>query len=755
MSRILARRRASVVLVLSLATVVLIGAVAAIGIAATQEANTIELELFPGNTGEFRYEGASQALETSGRRCELSSNSINGDIMVLRGFSYDKQGDPVDPAPVGIVGQRLGVDKGGNGRDSSCGRIDSLDRGNEILKLALGSGVDQLIERAALDIEAGANETIEFTYLKDGEPFGTNTTMADGNGQATARIDDVLFDELWISTPDGNIAVLGGVFYLAYGTPDVAIDVVTNGADPVPTVDDPNYITAANVEWTYTLTNSGEGPAAIDSITDTPDDSGFPPFSPTYSDGDTDGDGLLDTTETWTYLETTAKVRGTYGNSATVAVVGPDSDLSNNTDTSGYFGVVLDIAVDKKTSGTNESSPDPYVGPGDDVLIVTGDTVTWSYVVTNNSNVPLSDIRVIDDREGRATCSEITLLGGETTTVPCTLTGTAEESSGVAFTDGTFSGGYTNTATAYGTPPFGVLPSGAEISSVPSVSSYFGMFSNLEVTVTNDGIGDPPVVSEGMVTWTVSVKNNGNTEVNLITATEDLLEGGACGLVGSLLPGESDSCEIEVDTLGGPQERTFTATGVDPAGKGVGATSLAARYYGGLGCGEVSPEAGEAGPVDAPHAIFVIGPDKFEVSCAVPVEVTSSTDGIGAQQEATVGPPTGWNWGGVTGVFTVEWDVEVPPPDNGIARTLQAITVDGETEETVVPWCAEVVPVRQVTGEWYYELIDDTGLYDEATPAGDSCLILQNTSEVNVSGTVYTKTTEAFYIWNDPKFLRK
>jgi hypothetical protein len=151
----------------------------------------------------------------------------------------------------------------------------------------------------------------------------------------------------------------------------------------------------------------------------------------------------------------------------------------------------------------------------------------------------------------------------------------------------------------------------------------------------------------------------------------------------------------------------------------------------------------------------VIGPDKFGDPCAVAVEVTSSTAGVGSQQEATVAPPDGWTWGGVTGVFTVEWDAEVPSPDSGVSRTLQAISVDGVAEEIVVPWCAEVVPVVQVTDEWYYDLEFPSMTYDGATPEGDACLIFQNTSEVNVDGVVYTKTTEAFYIWNDPKFVRR
>ena len=181
-------------------------------------------------------------------------------------------------------------------------------------------------------------------------------------------------------------------------------------------------------------------------------------------------------------------------------------------------------------------------------------------------------------------------------------------------------------------------------------------------------------------------------------------------------------------------------------------------YYGGLDCGEAST-MGDPELADSPYVGFVMGPDngtKDEPPCAGPVKVTSNNDGT--TQTVEVGAVDGYEWGGITGIVTIEWDAE-NPATAGVPRTVQV----KDTENVIIPWCAVVVavsPVPDSSGDplWYYKVIPNAdhpdALYGTATGTGDTCLISQETRTVDVGGTLKTQTVEVFYIWNDPKFLR-
>ena len=104
-----------------------------------------------------------------------------------------------------------------------------------------------------------------------------------------------------------------------------------------------------------------------------------------------DSDTLLDTDETWTYQATGSALAGQYVNTGSVTgspPAGPDVSAS---DPSHYFGMAAAIDIEKATNGEDADSP---TGP----TLNVGDSVTWTYVVTNPGNVELSDIVVTDDQ---------------------------------------------------------------------------------------------------------------------------------------------------------------------------------------------------------------------------------------------------------------------------------------------------------------------------------------------------------------------
>ncbi len=118
---------------------------------------------------------------------------------------------------------------------------------------------------------------------------------------------------------------------------------------------------------------------------------GQPPgVTPVFQGGDTDGDGLLDLTETWTYTATDASADlGQYENVGTVAAQGgavSDSDASH------YFGAQPAVTIEKFT---NLDPADVAPGP----VLAVGSTVNWFYRVTNTGNVPLFNWQVTDSQQ--------------------------------------------------------------------------------------------------------------------------------------------------------------------------------------------------------------------------------------------------------------------------------------------------------------------------------------------------------------------
>ena len=78
-------------------------------------------------------------------------------------------------------------------------------------------------------------------------------------------------------------------------------------------------------------------------------------------------------------------------------------------------------------------------------MIQKGSPVTWTYIVSNVGNLPLTDVTVVDDRIGAITCPAKTLavFPDSASTMTCTASGWAVR------------GQYVNTGTVSGASPFG------------------------------------------------------------------------------------------------------------------------------------------------------------------------------------------------------------------------------------------------------------------------------------------------------------
>ena len=215
------------------------------------------------------------------------------------------------------------------------------------------------------------------------------------------------------------------------------------------------------------------------------------------------------------------------------------------------------IDVEKATNGEDADEP---TGP----ILSVGDPVSWTYVVTNTGNAPLSDVVVTDDQGVVVSCPATSLGHGESMT--CTATGTA------------VAGQYANVATASGT-----APSGASVSD-EDPSHYFAEVASidLEKTTNNDDADDPPgrfILVGEVVQWRYIVTNTGNAPLTGVVVTDDQ------GLVVScpgpnLAPGASMTCTAAPSTAtAGPYANVGTVTGTTPSGSTV-TDADSSHYFG-------------------------------------------------------------------------------------------------------------------------------------------------------------------------------
>ncbi|KKK78257.1 hypothetical protein LCGC14_2845380, partial [marine sediment metagenome] len=286
------------------------------------------------------------------------------------------------------------------------------------------------------------------------------------------------------------------------------------------------------IDWTYDVTNPGNVPLANVTVTDdngTPGDTGDD-FPPTFVDGDTNTDGLLDPGEMWRYWAGGTAAAGQYTNIADVVgtpVLGidqpiPEAENVTDDDPSNYFGVDAKIHIEKTTNTDDADAP---TGP----IVPIGNPITWTYDVTNPGNVPLANVTVTDDNgtpgdtaddfeptlvTGGDTNGDGLLDPGETWQYTETSTATA--------------GQYTNIAVVVGTPVLGIdepIPE-AENVTADDPSNYLGVNAKIHIEKATNGDNDDaptgPIVLVGSpITWTYEVTNPGNVPLSNVTVTDD------------------------------------------------------------------------------------------------------------------------------------------------------------------------------------------------------------------------------------------
>jgi plastocyanin len=309
----------------------------------------------------------------------------------------------------------------------------------------------------------------------------------------------------------------------------------TNGED-AKTGTGPLIGVGGAVDWTYTVTSSSNVSLPFTVVDN-------PVVAISCSKN------TLDPTDEVVCTASGEAVAGQYSNTATLTVTRPGS-LGNLilTDTSHYYGVITGINIEKRTNGFDA---DDAPGP----LILIGENITWRYEITNTGNVDLTDMSVVDDKEGAITTCPTTIAAGATVT--CTKTGTAME------------GQYSNQATVTANPPAGFAP----VTDSDS-SHYYGSEAGVAIKKLTNGVdtsvSPPPNIKLGdPVSWTYQVTNIGLYTITGLAVT-DSDETLVISCPGSMLePDESMTCSASGTAKAGVYTNTGYAEGTPEGLEGI------------------------------------------------------------------------------------------------------------------------------------------------------------------------------------------
>ena len=256
-----------------------------------------------------------------------------------------------------------------------------------------------------------------------------------------------------------------------------------------------------------------------------------------------------------------------------------DLRFSSIAATATILNAVPGLALEKLGEFTDENS---------DGVAQVGETIAYTFEVTNTGNVPLSDISVSDSMIASVMCPS----GNP---IPVLATGASEICTGsYSLTQGDIDAGQKdNTATANSAE---IGPVTADVSiSLPTNSSLVLAKSGIFSDENNDGAAQ---VGE-TIAYTFEVTNTGNVTLSTVSVTDPMVASIMCpssNPIPLLAPGASEICTgsysvTQADVNAGVKENMATATGQDTADNTVTATDVATTQL---------PSANTGAPVAIP-----------------------------------------------------------------------------------------------------------------------------------------------------------
>ena len=258
------------------------------------------------------------------------------------------------------------------------------------------------------------------------------------------------------------------------------------------------------------------------------------------------------TPKTYTLLQADVNA-GKVENTATAHGSPPSGPEVTDTDT---VNIALPgsaaIEIDKTAGAINDLDNN-----GSDI----GDTIVYTFLVTNRGTVTLNPVTVTDPKVGPISCPTGPLAPG--LSVSCTPKTYPLTQNDVD------TGKVENTATAHGT-----LPGGPEVTDTDSTTTPIASNPKIELDKVAGTIHDPDTNGPDAgdtITYDFTVTNTGNVTLNPVTVTDPKVGPVTCP-PGALLPGALVTCtpktytltQADVDSL--EVDNTATAHGTPPAG---------------------------------------------------------------------------------------------------------------------------------------------------------------------------------------------
>ncbi|WP_427454228.1 DUF7507 domain-containing protein [Litorimonas sp. WD9-15] len=400
-------------------------------------------------------------------------------------------------------------------------------------------------------------DTITYTYVFEntGNVTLTNISVSDvHNGEGTLSAiapatvatllpgDDVSFTATYVvlqedidaggpitNTATGNATPANGSFTPPTDGESLALATPNASATLVKTPDVSTDLSAGDtVTYTYRVTNNGTVTLSNLSVSDVHSGEGTlsavtPANVTTLAVGD-----FVDFTATYLVTQEDIDTGAAITNTATLSATPSQGTLVPTTDDAS-------VAVEAATPSTTLTKT-----ASDDVDLVEGQTITYTYVVANDGNVDLTAVSISDVHSGTGTLSAIIpasvdLAPTESQTFTATYQVTqADVDAGTAIT---------NTATANATPARGTYtPTTADESVAVEAATP-------AATLTKTASDDTDVVEGQTITYTYVVTNTGNVGLDNVSLSDSH---SGTGTLSAITPASVDLAPTE--------SQTFTAT---------------------------------------------------------------------------------------------------------------------------------------------------------------------------------------------------
>jgi uncharacterized repeat protein (TIGR01451 family)/gliding motility-associated-like protein len=415
--------------------------------------------------------------------------------------------------------------------------------------------------------------TADYAITQDDIDAGivTNQATATGTPPTGANVTDLsgatIDDDLSTDTIICNNAAIAIVKTSAY-------DPIVNG--------DCTAAAGDTIAYTFTVTNQGNVPLTNVTVTDPLLEAPNPVVLIAGPTGD-DGDGILQTTETWVYTADYAITQddidaGIVTNQATATGTPPTG--TNVTDLSGAtidddLSTDTDICQTAAIAIVKSSEYDPIVNG--ECTSAVGDTISYTFTVTNQGNVALSNV-IVTDPLLQAPNPVVIISGptGDNGDGILQPTETWGYTANYAITQADIDAGIVNNqATVVGTPPTGANVSdlsGATIDddlSTDTLVCQDASIALIKVGTVDDINGNGCADVKETITYTFTVVNTGNVTITNIDIDDPLVNVTGGPIV--LAPGAIDNTSFtafypirQSDIDRGFVTNQATVTGFDP-----------------------------------------------------------------------------------------------------------------------------------------------------------------------------------------------